>query len=397
MVRSALVILAAAFVLTQPCCDTAHADNVSAALSGGTLKLKGDGDANTVTLDQVALNPDALRVTGTGTTINGGSDPLIFEGVTGGLQVDLGGGDDTLLLDTVTLAGTVKIKMGAGADTLSISGGELQGTVSVDLGGGDNVLQLCSPVVDGTLSVKTGAGTGSARNAACGQTIASNQGGALVLDSVEVKKGVVLKGSKRSEAVTIHDSHLDAGAKLTLGGGSDAVAVCHSAIGTTLAVQMGRGAPGTTVQASCGGLVSPSGDNALDVDSCAIGSDLSARMGGSADSALFSFNLIDGAVKIDLGQGANTLTLDATASQKTLTVKSGKGDDAIQIKNAQYGASVNVKAGGGTNAVTFSAVGVVNDLSVVTGNGNDTIDTTGATVHGTIKIKHGKGTDVVTP
>jgi hypothetical protein len=267
--------------------------------------------------------------------------------------------------------------------------------VSIDLGSGDNVLQFCTGTVDGALSIKVGAGAGAARSATCDATVAANQGSALVINSVEVKKAVVLKGSKKSEKVTVHDSLLHAGLKLTVGGGSDAVAVCHSSIGGTLAVQMGAGTGGT-ITASCGD-PGATADNALRIDSSAVASNLSIKMGGAADAAVLTFGSVDGAIKVDLGQGANQLTLDGLTSHKNVTVKSGKGNDTIAIKNAGFGAGASIKAGAGTNAITFTDDDFPGNLTVVTGNGDDTIDTSGATVHGTTKIRHGKGTDVVTP
>jgi len=396
MTRGAFATLAILCLLSAHpfCVDPARADDVTATVSRGTLKLKGDADANTLTIDQAGLASDQLRVTGTGTTtVNGGAVPLVFD-VTGGLQVDLGNGDDALTIDTVELTGTLKIKMGAGANTVAIANGTVHGAVSIDLGSGDNVLQFCTGTVDGALSIKVGAGTGATRSATCDATVSAN-GSALVINSVEVQKAVVLKGSKKSEKVTVQDSLLHAGLKLTVGGGSDAVAVCHSSIGGTLAVQMGAGTGGT-ITASCGD-PGATGDNALRIDSCPVASNLSVKMGGAADTAVLTFGSVDGAIKVDLGQGANQLTLDGLTSHKNVTVKSGKGDDTIAIKNAGFGAGASIKAGAGTNAITFTGDDFPGNLTVVTGNGDDTIDTSGATVHGTTKIRHGKGTDVVTP
>jgi len=400
MNRAALT-LAVAFVLAaQVLAGPARADEITGAVSGGTLKLKGDVDANTLTIDQAGLNPDQLRVTGGNATTIDSQANEVFSNITGGLQVDLGGGDDTLTLDTITLPGTVKIKMGAGANTLTITGGAYHGTLNVDLGSGDDVLQICGgTIVDGALAIKVGAGAGAMKSATCDTTVVANDGSALVIDSAEVGKDLGLKGSKKSEAVTVHNTLLHAGLKLALGGGSDAAAICHNPIGGTLSVQMGAGTGGS-VTASCGDPNDATGDNALRVDSSSVASNLVLKMGSAADAAVLTFGTVTGAIKIDLGQGDNHLTLDALASQKNVTIKSGKNDDTIQIKNASYGpdASVSIKAGEGTNTVSLPAsVDIPKNLTIVTGNGDDTIDTTGATVHGTTKIAHGKGTDTVTP
>ncbi|HEY2385953.1 MAG TPA: hypothetical protein VGK30_03250 [Candidatus Binatia bacterium] len=400
MIRTSATVAAAFVLVAQVLAAPARADQVTSAPSGGTLKLKGDANPNVLTIDQAGLNPGQLRVTGAGTTTIDGQASKTFDNVTGGLQVDLGNGDDALTLDTVTLAGTVKIKMGAGMNTLTITAGAYHGTLNVDLGSGDDVLQLCGgTIVDGGLAIKVGAGAGAMRSAACDTTVADNHGSALVIDSAEVGKDVTLKGSKKSESVIVHNTLLHAGLKLALGGGSDAAAICRDPIGGTLSVQMGAGSGGS-VTASCGDANDAIGDNALRVDSSSVAANLVLKMSGAADTAILTFGSVDGAIKIDLGQGDNQLTLDALTSQKNVTIKSGKNDDTIQIKNASYGpaASISVKAGAGTNAISLpTSVDVPKNLTIVTGNGDDTIDTTGATVHGTTKITHGKGTDAVTP
>jgi large repetitive protein len=400
MIRIVLVSFALSLTLADGIVGTtARADDVTAAVAGGTLKLKGDADPNTLTLDQPALGQ--VRVTGTTTTINGASGPVVFEGVTGGLQVDLGAGDDTLTLDTLAIAGAVKIKMGAGANTVTITNPTFADAVSIDLGSGDEALQLCGGgggTVGGKLSIKVGAGAGTPRSAMCDAFGANNPAGsAIVLDSVEVVKTLSLKGSKKSEAVTLQDVFPDADAKLSLGGGSDSLAVCDTSIGESLIVQMGNGA-GTMMTASCGGPVDPSGDNALDLDHFTVGAKLSIKMGGAADSVLLTDGgHIQESATFDLGQGANQLTLDGIGITGSLGVKSGKGDDTITIKNGGISASASVNAGAGTNAVTFTAVPIAKNLSVKTGNGDDTIDVSGATVTGSTKITHGKGTDTITP
>jgi hypothetical protein len=370
------------------------ADNVTTAFARGTLKLKGDADANTLTLDQAGLNSDQIRVTGGPTTIDGSPDDVVFIGGVAGLQVDLGAGDDTLTINLVSLTAAVKIKMGAGADTVAITSSNSDDAVNIDLGGGDNALQFCGGHTGGALTIKVGAGTGAPRNAVCGMHSALGHGSTLVVDSVVVDEGLSLKGSKTTEAITLFDLLVGTNAAIALGGGSDALAICSSPIGKSLKVKMGKGA-GTTLAASCGGTATASGDNALDVEGNAIGDAFSAKMGGSDDSVVLAGNNITGATKLDLGQGINDLNFDGTVGD-SLTVKSGKDADVVQIKGT-IGNNTTVNAGAGNNVITFlpdTTIG--DDLTVKTGNGDDTIDVSGSTVGGTTKIKNGKGSDTIT-
>ena len=151
MIR-ALTILLAATLLTAAPPGAARADNVTVTVAGGTLKIKGDADANTVTLDQAGVGANELRVTGGPTTVNGGAGPVVFQSVTGGLQIDLGAGGDTVTLDAVSIAGAVKIKLGTGSDTVTAPSSSFGNMVSIDVGSGDNVLTLCDTTVEGALA-----------------------------------------------------------------------------------------------------------------------------------------------------------------------------------------------------------------------------------------------------
>jgi hypothetical protein len=371
----------------------ARADDVTATISSGTLKLKGDVDPNTLTLDQVGLNPDQVRVTGTTTTINGAVGPVVFDGFTGGLQVDLGAGDDSLTLNTLIVTGTVKIKMGAGANTVAITTSTFDTAVSIDLGSGDNMLQFCTGSVGAGLTVKVGAGTGVVRTATCGTSVATVPGSALVIDAVSISKGLTLKGSKMSEKVILNNLTIGGKTTLTLGGGSDAVAVCSNTINDALSIKMGSGT-GTMIDASCASST-VSGENALDVDACSIHTKFTAKMGGAADHVLLKDDTIDESAKLDLGQGANSLVMDSNTVKASLGVKSGKGGDVVQITNGTISDNLAVSAGDGNNTVDVLTTDIGKNLTVKTGKNDDTIDVSTATVHGSTTIKSGKGTDTV--
>src|SRR6185295_12079436 len=90
-----IVAALAAVAVIAAAASPAFADDVTAHVSAGKLTIKGDADGNTIALDHTGLGPMQVRVTGTGTTINGLPGPLVFDGVTA-LVIDMGAGDDTL-------------------------------------------------------------------------------------------------------------------------------------------------------------------------------------------------------------------------------------------------------------------------------------------------------------
>lgn len=152
---SPFLILALIAVLAAP--PLAHAGNVVSKLSGGTLTLTGDDTANDLTIDQVGVPADSLRVTpGAGTTVDGNATPQVFAAATGGLKVVLGTQDDVVLIQGTALAGKLEIKAGAGRDDLVIDTTTIAGAVKVDLGDGPNALTVCTAQLGGKLSVKGG-------------------------------------------------------------------------------------------------------------------------------------------------------------------------------------------------------------------------------------------------
>jgi hypothetical protein len=79
-------------------CRLTPSANVMAAVVNGNLNILDNAAASSLTLSQsaagqVTITPDA------GTTINGKAGPATFGGVTGGLNVNLGTGNDTLTFD----------------------------------------------------------------------------------------------------------------------------------------------------------------------------------------------------------------------------------------------------------------------------------------------------------
>lgn len=385
-------IVSATMLLGVP---AARADDVTAVVAGGTLKLKGDIDANTIALDTAALSANQIRVTPTGTTINGAPGAIVFDDVTGGLQIDLGAGDDTLIIDSVTIHGALKLALGPGDDTVTLNSLTVDQAIAVDLGSGNNALAVCSVTVTKALAIKVSAGTGISRSAVCGSTTANANGTALVIDSITAG-GLSLKASKTAETVVLNAVTIDGKSALALGGGSDSLAICSGTFDTSLGVKLG-GSTSFTAQAACGASTA-SGGNALVLDETDIGTNFTLKGSGEDDSNLLKNTNVGDNSKIDLGQGTNGILVDGGLTGESLTIKSGKGIDTVTVNNAGIGESLTVSAGAGSNVITVSGpTNIGKNLTVKTGNDNDTIDTTGAVVSGKTKIQHGKGTDTITP
>jgi hypothetical protein len=396
MTRIAILSFTALAALTTATLATsARADDVTAVIAGGTLKIKGDTDANNIALDQAALGANQIRVTG---TINGTVGPVVLSNFTGGIAVDLGAGDDILTLDSITSHGAVKLALGPGDDTVTLNAATVDEAIAVDLGGGNNALQVCGVTVDKGITMKVGAGTGIGRSATCGSTTANGNGSVLVIDGITVGTNLVLKGSKTAETVVLNEPTINGKSSLSLGGGSDALSICEATMVKSLSVKLGGGAS-FTAQAQCGtALASSNGGNALVIAASDIDDSFTLKGSAGPDSTVLKDTNVGLSSKVDLGQGTNGILIDGGLTGESLTIKSGKGIDAVTVSNAGIGANLTVSAGAGNNVVVVSGTtNIGKNLAVKTGNDNDTINTTGAVVQGTTKIQHGKGNDSITP
>src|SRR6185369_479918 len=72
------------------------AGNVTAQVSGGNLVIIGDGASNQIAIDQAGLAPGEIRITPTGTTLNGVATAAVFPGFAGDIQATLDAGDDAM-------------------------------------------------------------------------------------------------------------------------------------------------------------------------------------------------------------------------------------------------------------------------------------------------------------
>ena len=100
--------------------------SVRVKVVGKRLMITGDNLDNLITVEK-GPTPNSYRVTGlAGTQINGRSGSFVFENVTRGIDANLKGGDDMLVLDgsasPFTVPGTIKVRTGRGDDLVRLQG-----------------------------------------------------------------------------------------------------------------------------------------------------------------------------------------------------------------------------------------------------------------------------------
>jgi VCBS repeat-containing protein len=114
--------------------------NVNAFLSGGTLHINGDSDANEIIVEQSAANSFTISSRDGSTTINGQSSAVTIDQVTRDLMMALNGGDDVVEMSgtsdsVITVPGNLWVNTGSGDDQVILNAVHAK-QLHVDLGAG---------------------------------------------------------------------------------------------------------------------------------------------------------------------------------------------------------------------------------------------------------------------
>jgi hypothetical protein len=206
---------------------TTPVGNVTASLAGGTLTLTGDQFANEISITTLGLN---IVVTGlNGTTVNGAATGSFLAALVSAITANLGAGDDSISITSVTLSGNLTINSGSGADLVSIDGVSAA-SMLIDAGTGNDSISIGS-----VSSVNVTAGNLVIRGQSGHDTLAIGTNpplGVTINGDLDVDMGT------GNDSVAIGDTTLMAsavsvGGKVTikLGSGNDSVAAVFSSVG----------------------------------------------------------------------------------------------------------------------------------------------------------------------
>ncbi|MEA2710287.1 MAG: hypothetical protein QOF78_2888 [Phycisphaerales bacterium] len=95
--------------------------SVTATVDHGNLTILGDAEANAIVVDQTGLAAGEVRILGTGgTTVNDQSAAVVLTGITRGVGIRTGAGDDTVTVRDINLPGTLWINADGGANTVAL-------------------------------------------------------------------------------------------------------------------------------------------------------------------------------------------------------------------------------------------------------------------------------------
>jgi hypothetical protein len=311
--------------------------------------------------DPLGPNPtDIVTIAGANDLVTGTYEDVtvLGTGVTSAATIDLGDGDNTILLNGT---GGDAITVGKGTNSIRASGN----LNVLALGAGDNQIVLSGNGNTATVTDTTGTGTDNFQiQGGVGDSITFGMAGGSVTGTATTGITTITQALTSANQVNVN---LGNGAgKVTLGNGHDTV----TANGAASIVKVGSGVD--TITANGAGDAITFGNGADTVTANGAKDNITGGNGSSTITANGAGDVIT------LGNGANKLTANGIGD----TIKVGNGNNTITAT----GSSDTITAGNGANTITGGSL-----ATIVAGSGNNTI-----TAGGSATITAGNGNDTVT-
>ena len=316
--------------------------NVQAYLSGGNLYIIGDAGNNSLALWNVT--PNAIRIQGNGTTINGSSTAQVFAlgagksvfinlrdgndtivlgdnlvdsdsqslAILGNLRIDLGDGNNIVGLENLFVRGTTSIRAGADDDTVDIdttlgSPTFLKGNFTATLGDGINSVSGNTFGVGGNVSITTG-----------------SDGDTIDLSNATIAKNLLIAANDGDNQITIDGSDVDGNiTRISTGLGNDDITLGSSDFKRLF-------------------VLTGDGNNSVDVEVVTAVS-----------------------VNVTTGAGADTVNITNSDFALASSVSTGAGDDTVNVSGSDFLGGLT--ADGGDDTDTFIDGGSNTGIITVTG------------------------------
>jgi large repetitive protein len=363
------------------------AGDVNVSLSRGTLSVTGDGADNQIAIEYVA--PNHYRVTGSDTTLKGGTDSIEVGNVNS-IRVNMREGNNR-----VEIRGTVgqsfmvtrdlRIQSGRGDDVIVVERADIGGQLRISTLGGDNQVAIVRTNVTGNLSVSTG--NGAADLIAVAGVNARNMslnGGNSGRRAASGYSDIVLTGSTIAGTLTIRTG---IGNDLVgVGDNAGLIADIEDRIGTMLgdsAFSLEDVAGRVTVAGSAS-ITTSRGDDEVWVeglDALAISRGGFTINAGSGDNNVGILNsTIVRNISITAGSGNDNVGLVDVLGAANITVRTGHGTlDRIGVAGVQAtnitldGGNLGRRSQWGSSEIGITASTVANNLTIRTGIGEDRV------------------------
>ncbi len=321
--------------------------NVTAVLTGTTLRITGDGAANAVQIYQ-PWGDESIRVsgrihpgTGFGTTINGGAELNLIEGVRS-IRINMGNGD---------------VVVGIGDDDFFFPEADTyQRNIIVDLGAGTNRLRFGknqlgtntqNVTINGNLTIRGGNGTDTVM---MNGTVVGGRFNAILRNG---DNQVVF----RENAMTLADSEVGRNATIVTGSGNDVIGIDKTRFFGRTVIRTG-GAPVQDLVA----LGAAEGDAEFE-NLTVLSTDRVWATIGFVGSLIRS--RVHGNLLINAGNRVDTdiiTVMGATVDGRT-TISTGSGDDVVVLtghdtRHTFFNGRVSVSTGRGNDDLRIAEDGL---------------------------------------
>ncbi|MDW8223329.1 MAG: hypothetical protein RMJ82_10300 [Gemmatales bacterium] len=307
------------------------AGNVQAYLSGGNLYIIGDGANNRLALWNVT--PNAIRIQGNVTTINGSPTAQVFAlGAGRSVFINLRGGDDRIVLGdnlndddnrSLSILGNLRIDLGNGDNTVGLENLYVGGTTTVRALGGNDFLDIDTTLgqpsfFKGNVSSTLGAGTNIVTGSTFGiggnlSLTTGDDDDTINLANATVAKNLLIAANDGDNNITITDSDVNGNiTRISTGVGDDDIELDSSDF-KRLFIVAGDGANNVDVGVAGGGVTAVS-------------------------------------VSVTTGEGADTVNITDSDFQLASSVSTGDDDDTINVSGSDFSpGGLTVDGGAGSN------------------------------------------------
>ena len=346
------------------------AGNVTAAVVGGELRIRGDNADNQILIQDDAVN---FIVTGVGTMINSGPGPALIPraSVTGDIDIEMRRGADSVdIALNEAPAHNVEVDTAQGNDFVFVHNGSIN-KLEIETGDDNDGVRIASVSILGKTEVETGKGNDDVQ--------ADN---VTFTGDVEVETGdgddnVLFRSGETSGDVIEALADLE----IETGKGNDDVNLINTNIVGNLEIETGK-----------------------DVDRVGIGTALLAGLFTPFPAAEAGPVTVDGDTEVETGDGNDEVrVLDSTlgdGAEDETEFETGDGEDFLEIVGSgavpmTINGKLEIELGDGNDRGRISGTNLNGDLEFEAGKGNDQVGLRFNIVMGDVDIELGKGDDTL--
>ncbi len=367
------------------------AGDVTVAFNNGTLTITGDAQGNQIWVaqrgDKTVVSPSPWEMNGA-TRLRFGAAvgmPRVQFGGVHTVVVALQGGNDVLVMG------------GPPSDPLNFR------ALTVNLGGGNNSLSVQGMTVNQNLTVRAGDGIDSVRldqvNVVGETSIQTGNGESQVDLSESSMSGFAeMIGGRNNDRIQVYE--LNALSLLVrTGEGNDHVRTPYSAFAIGLDIATGPGDDRVTLEniQGTGAFIVNTGDgnDFVFARGWSPGAQsLAVNLGNGQNEAQFIYFTLDGPMTVTGGAGQDLIETRILDVQGHLAIDAGDGNNHVRM-SVTSARSGQITTGQGVDRVSIYASGrYTNELRLRTGGGADSVFISG-TEAGTIDVDLGAGDDSV--